>query len=63
MNRSSLSARLARCAATLALAGLAPASGCAQSGGDPTRDPRFQQAETFFEAWLSAHGNYSRKVR
>lgn len=60
MNRSSLSARVARCAATLALAGLAPASGCAQSGGDPTRDPRFQQAETLFEAWLDAKMAYEK---
>lgn len=60
MNRSFISAPLARCAATLALAGLAPATGCAQSVGDPTGDPRFQQAEVLFEAWLDAKMAYEK---
>ena len=38
---------------------LAPAAGCAQSG-DPTRDPRFQQAVDLFEAWLDAKMDYEK---
>lgn len=61
MNRSSLSPRLVNFAAALALAGLAPAAGCAQAGaGDPTRDARFQQAEALFEAWLDAKMAYEK---
>lgn len=60
MNRSSMSARLAKHAVALALAGLAPAAGCAQTGGDPVRDVRFQQAETLFEAWLDAKMAYEK---
>ena len=38
---------------------LIPAAGCAQSG-DPTRDPRFQQAVDLFEAWLDAKMDYEK---
>ena len=36
-----------------------PSSGCAQSG-DPTRDPRFEQAVDLFEAWLDAKMDYEK---
>ena len=40
---------------------LAPSAGCGQTGGgDPTDDPRFQQAETLFEAWLDAKMAYEK---
>jgi len=48
---------------TLALVALllTPLSGCAQTGGgDPTLDPRFQQAEVLFEAWLDAKMAYEK---
>jgi CubicO group peptidase (beta-lactamase class C family) len=38
---------------------LAPTAGCAQSG-DPTEDPRFQQAVDLFEAWLDAEMDYEK---
>ena len=38
---------------------LAPATGCAQSG-DPTGDPRFEQAVDLFEAWLDAKMDYEK---
>ena len=36
-----------------------PAAGCAQSG-DPTADPRFEQAVDLFEAWLDAEMDYEK---
>ncbi len=37
------------------------AAGCAQTGGeDLTRDPRFQQAEDLFAAWLDAKMDYEK---
>ena len=38
---------------------LAPSSGCAHTG-DPTRDPRFEQAVDLFEAWLDAKMDYEK---
>lgn len=38
---------------------LAPTSGCAQTG-DPTSDPRFEQAVDLFEAWLDARMDYEK---
>ena len=38
---------------------LAPATACAQSG-DPTEDPRFEQAVDLFEAWLDAKMDYEK---
>jgi len=42
---------------SLLLLFLAPNAGCAQSG-DPTEDPRFQQALGLFEVWLDAKMDY-----
>ena len=39
---------------------IVPASGCAQSGGDPTGDPRFEQAVDLFEVWLDAKMDYEK---
>ncbi len=38
---------------------LTPSSGCAQTG-DPTRDPRFEQAVDIFEVWLDARMDYEK---
>ena len=38
---------------------LVPTTACAQSG-DPTRDPRFEQAVDLFEAWLDAKMDYEK---
>ena len=38
---------------------LAPSASCAQSG-DPTQDPRFQQAQDLFEVWLDAKMDYEK---
>ncbi len=57
MNRTFRS--LSRTAALLALF-LVPATGCAQSSGDPTQDPRFQQALDLFEVWLEARMDYEK---
>ena len=40
--------------------GLVPSAGCAQSAGDPTGDPRFEQAVDLFEAWLDAKMDYEK---
>ncbi len=39
---------------------LLPATACAQSASDPTRDPRFQQAAELFEVWLDAKMDYEK---
>lgn len=40
---------------------LVPSAACAQSAdGNPTGDPRFQQAEALFEAWLDAKMAYEK---
>ena len=39
---------------------LAPATSCAQSAGDPTDDPRFEQAVDLFEVWLDAKMDYEK---
>lgn len=44
---------------SLLLLFLAPTAGCAQSG-DPTEDPRFQQALDLFEVWLDARMDYEK---
>ena len=44
---------------SLLLLFLAPTASCAQSG-DPTEDPRFQQALELFEVWLDAKMDYEK---
>ncbi len=60
MNRPSAACRPSIAVVLFALL-LTPSTGCAQSsGGDPTADPRFQQAEALFEAWLDAKMAYEK---
>lgn len=60
-SRRARSSRLRRRPLLVALFGLllAPTSGCAQTG-DPTQDPRFEQAVDLFEAWLDAKMDYDK---